>query len=402
MPRQAESTKAGAGLRAFRESLMAFFCIHIVSVIGAKNEGTDVYTSAGDAHECDMEDRRGFHGCVSLLERNRTLVSLQTCLDGRWLNRENAAQCSRMFDGLASPAGSPDVSCGFKSSAAHAWLASLHHRVAGCTHVVFAVILGGSDKLRPFKRAPTHFVTHGELWCAIAFIDAHRLRHPQNDTRTLHPSAYWDTAQPWVEVGVDVAAMFHSAARTSKAIRVSSMRLFPAARSTIYVDGKLVLLLSPPEILRQVLQETRAPFVALEHPTHLDSEGEFARAIARIRSQRRPSWREDVKDALVAQALYAAEGMFNHQAGLADNCMLLENREGGPTVWSGREPASARAVLQSFSCAWFNEIAVLSQRTQLSFIYLLDLLGLRRYVYIVPRRRYLHRPVWFRQAAHLA
>lgn len=378
---------------------------HVVAREAAVPEGP-----AHVVHECTPDDRSGFHGCPTLDDRNRSLVHLQQCLDERWpASAEVRARCSGLFSTPQAPAGSAtDCSCGFRSPAARGWLSTLHRSVAGCTHVLFTVILGGSDPLRPPQRAPAHLRSEAERWCAVAFVDemsvppASRWRASSSDYPLFpasgHPSEQWDSAQPWYTIGIARHSMFHNAARTAKAIRVSAMRLFPDAKWTMYTDGKLVMLKSAAEIMAEVKRMTDMPIVALEHPRWLDMGKEFKRARLRLAKQQRPSLREDIADLGFAEQLYREEGFFNRQPGNYEGCLFIENREAQVARWSGREPPSTATALQSFECAWFTELAVLSQRTQLSFFYLVDLLGLRRRVFLVPPADAFGN--WFQEAPH--
>lgn len=313
------------------------------------------------AHNCTPDDRNGFHGCPTMAERNRTLALLQQCLlERRPARADLRARCGRLLGAPDAPSSQYDGSCGFRSRQARGWLATLHGVVDDCTHVLFTVILGGTDALRPPLRAPERLRAPGERWCAVAFVDARKVRpSPWRAVLSRYPlfpasgrpSELWGSSAPWYKVGVADRSIFHNTARTAKALRVSAMRLFPRANWTIYADGKLRMLKSAAEIVAQVRGMTDLPIITIEHPRYLDMDTEFARARRRVVFQGRAHWEEDRADIDRQKDLYAREGLFNRQMGNSEVCVFLENRDAPPPAWSGLEPPGARAVIAGFECA---------------------------------------------------
>ena len=60
---------------------------------------------------------------------------------------------------------------------------------------------------------------------------------------------------------------------------------------------------------------------------------------------------------------------------------------------SGGPDPSPRETIRWLECAWFNEIAMLSQREQTSFFYVVDKLGLRGLVHMVRRNVLQNGPI---------
>jgi hypothetical protein len=352
-----------------------------------------------------------FHGCPTMADRNRTIAIAQACAA-----RPAPASADASAPHPCSLLSGPAAYCGFASARADAWLARLASASASCTHVLYTVITGHSDMLKPVSRGkarkqprqgPERAQVGGGTWCAIALIDA----NARESSVLLSAADLWraSSGTAWLRFALPAGPLFadQNGVRAGHALRAAGMRLFPNAAWTVYMDGKAGLRIPPDTLIARVSELTPLPLIVFEHPHWLSLDTELMQVRKHLRVQNRSGLAADLIDVDRAEALYRSEGMLNHQAGMVDSFVIVQHRTAVRSAWSGIEPAGACAVLRSIECVWFNEIALLSQRVQVSFFYAMDLLGARRHVFVVPRTFYapgdMHSPVgkWFYKTRHL-
>lgn len=316
-----------------------------------------------------------FHGCPALEVRNASLKLGQACLwQGAFpggLPQSYAEACAG--ERFLSPAmvDPPAPYCGFASEAGVAWLAKLNALTSHCITVVYTVITGGYDPLKPVPGGPQPGL------CLIGLVDHVTAQKQTHAARQIGWTLYeLPDPTPWPS----------SPARTSHSLRSMAMRMFPAAEHTIYTDGKVVLLKPPAQIMAEVREATSAPYVVIEHPWSLSQMNEFTFAMARVRYQRRAHVHEDVADIKRQQKFYCKEGACNNQAGMLDATMVIQQRIPRLNFPTGRAEPDARTAIRWIECAWFNDMAMFSHRVQLSFFYAVDALGARRQVFVMPRK----------------
>lgn len=191
------------------------------------------------------------------------------------------------------------------------------------TLVVYTAIVGHSpDRLQAAPRSPgTQFVCFMDKPEAKPY-SGWQLRTPMWDNDPLYRAeprrlARWHKLHPHV--------------------------LFPAAETSLWLDGSLELLRDPRELVRQC--DPSSPLITFKHPHRTDLYQEYEACLL---------YRKD-DDAIMRPQIdrYHREG-YPFFSGLPETSMLL--RQHTPAV-------------QAFDEAWWQEIAQGSVRDQLSFPY---------------------------------
>jgi hypothetical protein len=336
-----------------------------------------------DYSRCDA-----FHGCISMADRLATLRAARECVSPGGASKLPCdARRLRAADNREEGA----VFCGFTSRAASVWLAQLHARTRVCEVVAFTIVTNGYDGAlanAPVPRAGSSASSAGAARvCYVAFVDDSSLRAMQARSTSLR-----------VPLGVgwtfeslpDPIPFPDSPPRLAHSMKMSAMRLFPAAHFVVYVDGKLQLRVPAEVIAASVRNRTRLPYMVMEHPTQPNGPNavpdEFEASQKRVnQTESGEMHARDTADIALQRALYESEGALNNMFGMLDSQFLAQNRHGAvgsadPSV-SLKAPASR--VIQWLECAWFNEVALFSHREQNSFWYAVDELGLRRQIYVL-------------------
>ncbi|XP_058112895.1 probable hexosyltransferase MUCI70 isoform X3 [Magnolia sinica] len=140
--------------------------------------------------------------------------------------------------------------------------------------------------------------------------------------------------------------------RNGKVPKILTHRLFPEAQYTIWIDGKMELIVDPLLILERYLWRGKHTFAIARHKHH-QSIYEEADAIKRRKRYARPLIDLHMK-------IYRYEGMepWNPMKNT-----LSDVPEGAVII---REHT---ALNDLFSCLWFNEVNLFTPRDQLSFGY---------------------------------
>lgn len=140
--------------------------------------------------------------------------------------------------------------------------------------------------------------------------------------------------------------------RNGKVPKILTHRLFPQARYSIWIDGKMELIVDPLLILERYLWRGKHTFAIAQHKHHR-SIYEEADANNRRKRYARPLIDLHIR-------IYRYEGMepWNPEKGT-----LSDVPEGAVII---REHT---AMNNLFSCLWFNEVNLFTPRDQLSFGY---------------------------------
>ncbi|KAK9157256.1 hypothetical protein Scep_003830 [Stephania cephalantha] len=146
--------------------------------------------------------------------------------------------------------------------------------------------------------------------------------------------------------------------RNGKVPKILTHRLFPHAQYSIWIDGKMELIVDPLLILERYLWRGKHTFAIARHKHH-HSIYEEADAIKRRKRYARPLIDLHMK-------IYRYEGM---EPWSPRKKTLSDVPEGAIIV---REHT---ALNNLFSCLWFNEVNLFTPRDQLSFGYVVYRLG---------------------------
>jgi hypothetical protein len=341
----------------------------------------------------DWAECSPLHGCLSTAVLNRTAAISQTCVLQTWpRGSAQGVACAQLLDGAATTApGSPPLRppfCAFNSEAARSWLARLRASAAGCETVLFTVITGGTDLLSPLPSAEQEGGERMRV-CSIALLDRPP-REAEPGARAVNTPA-----DEWFQVRLPATVAFTSAGRVAHSLKSSMMHLFPDANWVLYMDGKALLRQPIARVIAHVANMTALPLIVLTHNRVLFPKDEAIKTRNRLTTVARPGWQEDLAQLAVATARYRAEGHFSGQPGVAETMIVLQQRAPPERPSIGLPLPSARMVLRAFECVWFNEIWASSMREQLHLFYVIDLLGMRKHVFMLP-----HKLSWLRTKEH--
>ncbi|KAJ9178777.1 hypothetical protein P3X46_010634 [Hevea brasiliensis] len=146
--------------------------------------------------------------------------------------------------------------------------------------------------------------------------------------------------------------------RNGKVPKILTHRLFPQAQYSIWIDGKMELIVDPLLILERYLWRGKNTFAIAQHKHHR-SIYEEADANKRRKRYARPLIDLHMK-------IYYYEGM---EPWSLKKSTISDVPEGAVII---REHT---ALNNLFSCLWFNEVNLFTPRDQLSFGYVVDRLG---------------------------
>lgn len=343
------------------------------------------------------------HGCPSLADRNTTLAVAQHCL---WtpraaLTEEMRATCDG--ERFASKEAPNRPVCGFTSEPSLKWLQFVRAAAEGCTRVIFAVVLGGYDSLKE----PPGRLRPGT--CLIAISDLRSLASwgfKPSTTKEIARSIARPTApmprgdawpyvySQWRVVLLPIRYYPKHASRLSKTLRFAGMRMFPDAQTVMYADGKLNFIKSLDVLMDYFANHTSLAWVALAHNNktrNAVSEVDAAKnRFGPIESHASSTIRQKVAAHMERverqRAFYKLEDGYNNAPGLIDGGLFIQQREprAAPSLQhSGIQPPDHRTVLRWLDCVQQMEMMFFSDRTQLSWTYLIDRLGAHRHVYFM-------------------
>ncbi|KAF9621662.1 hypothetical protein IFM89_025573 [Coptis chinensis] len=159
--------------------------------------------------------------------------------------------------------------------------------------------------------------------------------------------------------------------RNGKVPKILTHRLFPQAQYSIWIDGKMELIVDPLLMLERYLWRGKHTFAIARHKHH-QSIYEEADAIKRRKRYARPLIDIQIK-------IYRYEGM---EPWSPSKRTISDVPEGAVII---REHT---ALNNLFSCLWFNEVNLFTPRDQLSFGYALYRLGDSFKLFMFPNCEY--------------
>ena len=184
----------------------------------------------------------------------------------------------------------------------------------------------------------------------------------------------------WRVVLIDSLPYPEDLGLVSNIVKLLIHRLFPAARYSLYMDGKVTLSVDPVVLIDAMLLQHRRPFAIAAHPGRQNAwdEGEAS-------MEHKAQYSGQIDNQL----------MFYEQEGFPLEYEQYDSRQGGLIGIATDVPESNTVIREHnsltnlFSCIWFNEVVRFSQREQVSFGYVKKRMSLRLPMYIWPDCREL-------------
>ncbi|KAJ4776484.1 Sept9 (DUF616) [Rhynchospora pubera] len=226
--------------------------------------------------------------------------------------------------------------------------------VKKCKFVVASGIFDGYDA----PQQPTNISTRSKkLFCFLMVVDDVSLDFIQQNTSMKIDKDGGRWVGIWRLITLHNLP-FDEPRRNGKVPKILTHRLFPEARYSIWIDGKMELIVDPLLILERYLWRGKHTFAVACHKHHksIYEEGD---AIKRRKRYARPLIDLHMK-------IYYYEGM---KPWSSNKRTLSDVPEGAVLI---REHTT---MTNLFSCLWFNEVNLFTPRDQLSFGYVVYRLG---------------------------
>ncbi|XP_022876150.1 uncharacterized protein LOC111394529 isoform X1 [Olea europaea var. sylvestris] len=246
------------------------------------------------------------------------------------------------------------VHCGFmQGGGAEMTLKDVKY-VKKCRFVVASGIFDGYDT----PHQPSNISKRSErLFCFLMVVDEVSLDFIKNNVTVRED----DDGGQWVGIWRFILLKhqpYDEPRRNGKVPKILTHRLFPQAQYSIWIDGKMELIVDPLLILERYLWRGKHTFAIAQHKHHRNIYEE-ADANKRRKRYARPLIDLHMK-------IYRCEGMepWNPNKGTVSDVP-----EGAIII---REHT---ALNNLFSCLWFNEVNLFTPRDQLSFGYVVYRLG---------------------------
>ncbi|KAG9442372.1 hypothetical protein H6P81_018226 [Aristolochia fimbriata] len=240
--------------------------------------------------------------------------------------------------------------------------------VKRCKFVVASGIFDGYDT--PHQPANISLRSR-KLFCFLMVVDEKSLEFIRNNVTVKEDSK----GGQWVGIWRVVLLRnppFDEPRRNGKVPKILTHRLLPSAQYSIWIDGKMELIVDPLLILERYLWRGKHTFAIARHKHHR-SIYEEADAIKRRKRYARPLIDFHMK-------IYLYEGMEPWSSTMKKTPSDVP--EGAVII---REHT---ALNNLFSCLWFNEVNLLTPRDQLSFGYVVYRLGEAFKLYMFPNCEY--------------
>lgn len=259
------------------------------------------------------------------------------------------------------------VHCGFIRNSGAEMAPSDIKYVKKCRFVVASGIFDGYD----VPHQPANISLRSKkLFCFLMVVDEISLNFIKENV-TIRES---DDGGKWVGIWRLVLLKhppYDEPRRNGKIPKILLHRLFPQAQYSIWIDGKMELVVDPLLILERYLWRGKYTFAIAQHKHH-HSIYEEADS-----NKRRKRYARPLID--LHMRIYRYEGMESW-------------RPGGRTISDVPEGAviirEHTAMSNLFSCLWFNEVDLLTPRDQLSFGYVVYRLGDMFKFYMFPNCEY--------------
>lgn len=255
-----------------------------------------------------------------------------------WLQREESFKLKSTMK----------VHCGFIRSGGAEMLPKDIDYVKNCKFVVASGIFDGYDS----PHQPSNISQRSQkLFCFLMVVDEVSLDFIKKNTTVRLDSENGEWVGIWRLFLVKYPP-YDEPRRNGKVPKILTHRLFPQARYSIWIDGKMELIVDPLLILERYLWRGKHTFAIAQHKHHRDIYEE-ADANKRRKRYARPLIDLHMK-------IYRYEGM---EPWSPSKNTVSDVPEGAIIV---RE----HTILNNlFSCLWFNEVNLFTPRDQLSFGY---------------------------------
>ncbi|KAF5751037.1 hypothetical protein HS088_TW02G00047 [Tripterygium wilfordii] len=246
------------------------------------------------------------------------------------------------------------VHCGFIRNGGAEMVPSDINYVKKCRFVVASAIFDGYD----VPHQPSNISDRSKkLFCFLMVVDEVTLDFIKSNV-TVEEDL---DGGPWVGIWRLVLLKhppYDEPRRNGKVPKILTHRLFPEAQYSIWIDGKMELIVDPLLILERYLWREKYTFAIAQHKHHR-SIYEEADANKRRKRYARPLIDLHMK-------IYRYEGM---EPWSLKKSTPSDVPEGAVII---REHT---AINNLFSCLWFNEVNLFTPRDQLSFGYVVYRLG---------------------------
>ncbi|XP_074367806.1 putative hexosyltransferase MUCI70 [Apium graveolens] len=240
------------------------------------------------------------------------------------------------------------VHCGFIRNGGAEMLPKDIDYVKNCKFVVASGIFDGYDS----PHQPSNISQRSQkLFCFLMVVDEVSLNFIKKNTTVRLDNEDGEWVGIWRLVLVKNPP-YDEPRRNGKVPKILTHRLFPLARYSIWIDGKMELIVDPLLILERYLWRGKYTFAIAQHKHHRDIYEE-ADANKRRKRYARPLIDLHMK-------IYRYEGM---EPWSPSKNTVSDVPEGAIII---REHT---ALTNLFSCLWFNEVDLFTPRDQLSFGY---------------------------------
>ncbi|KAL6603459.1 hypothetical protein ACP70R_043820 [Stipagrostis hirtigluma subsp. patula] len=259
------------------------------------------------------------------------------------------------------------VHCGFmKNSGADMDSIDVKY-IKKCKFVVASGIFDGYD----IPHQPSNISLRSqELFCFLMVVDEVSLDFIEKNTTVKVDNAGGKWVGIWRLITLH-RLPFDEPRRNGKVPKILTHRLFPQAWYSIWIDGKMELIVDPLLILERYLWRGKYTFAVAVHKHHrsIYEEGD---AIKRRKRYARPLVDLQMK-------MYYYEGM---EPWSPKKKMPSDVPEGAVLI---REHTT---MTDLFSCLWFNEVNLFTPRDQISFGYVAHRLGDNLNLFMFPNCEY--------------
>lgn len=246
------------------------------------------------------------------------------------------------------------VHCGFMQNGGAEMDAVDVKHAQKCKFVVASGIFDGYD----IPHQPTNIsIRSQKLFCFLMVVDEISLDFIKQNVSVREDSDGGKWVGIWRLVTLHHPP-YDEPRRNGKVPKILTHRLFPQAQYSIWIDGKMELIVDPLLILERYLWRGKHTFAVARHKHH-QSIYEEADAIKRRKRYARPLIDLHMK-------IYRYEGM---ELWSTEKRTASDVPEGAVLI---REHTT---LTNLFSCLWFNEVNLFTPRDQLSFGYVLYRLG---------------------------
>ncbi|CAA2978500.1 uncharacterized protein LOC111389288 isoform X1 [Olea europaea subsp. europaea] len=259
------------------------------------------------------------------------------------------------------------VHCGFMQGGGAEMAAADIRYVKKCRFVIASGIFDGYDT----PHQPSNISKRSQrLFCFLMVVDEVSLEFIKNNVTVREDN----NGGQWVGVWRLILLKhqpYDEPRRNGKVPKILTHRLFPQAQYSIWIDGKMELIVDPLLMLERYLWRGKHTFAIAQHKHHR-SIYEEADANKRRKRYARPLIDLQMK-------IYRYEGM---EPWSPNKSTVSDVPEGAIII---REHT---ALNNLFSCLWFNEVNLFTPRDQLSFGYVVYRLGSRFKLFMFPNCEY--------------